>query len=160
MKNKVWRIKKGIKRPKWEEFWFNLTDQIKTRSVCLHYQVGAVLVRENQLLGMGYNGPPKGLEHCFEVGCAKKVGIKVLKHQGLCRGSHAELNAISNAASLGVNISGSDLYVTYRPCAMCTKSIINSKIKRVLYLKDYDGDEVAWSYFGQSEVEVMKVVFN
>lgn len=156
-KNKILSIKKGKERPAWEEFWFNITEEIKKRSVCLHYKVGALLVRDNQLLSMGYNGPPKKIEHCDKVGCAKKVNGKIQKHQGLCRGSHAEINAITSAASLGVNIHRSDLYVTYRPCAMCTKAIINSGINRVLYLKDYDGDVVAWDYFRQSEVSIYKV---
>lgn len=136
-----------------------MTDVVRKRSVCLYYKVGAVIVRDKQLLALGYNGPPRGVEHCNVVGCARILKGRKKKHQGLCRGAHAEINAIANAASLGINISGSDLYITYRPCAMCTKTIINSGIKRVFYLKDYDGDEVVWDYIKQSGLTVRKVEF-
>ncbi|MBD3244619.1 MAG: cytidine deaminase [Candidatus Moranbacteria bacterium] len=159
MKPLVKKIKTGKGRPPWEKTWFEITEVIKKRSVCLYYQVGAVIVRKNQFLSMGYNGPPKGIEHCDEVGCAKTINGRIKKHQGLCRGAHAEINAITNAASLGVNINGADLFVTYRPCAMCTKAILNSSIKRVFYLKDYQGDQIAWEYFSQGKVKIYKIEF-
>lgn len=156
---RVLKIKQDQKRPCWEEVWFNVAEVIKKRSVCLFYQVGAVIAKGSQLLSMGYNGPPRGIDHCDQVGCAKIINGKVKKHQGLCRGAHAEMNAIANAASLGINISDADLFVTYRPCASCAKTIINAKIKKVFYLKDYDGDEVAFDYFKKSGVKITKVVF-
>ncbi|MBU2025527.1 dCMP deaminase family protein [Patescibacteria group bacterium] len=146
-------------RPGWEEIWFKIVGIISRRSVCLYYKVGAVIARDKQFLAMGYNGPPKGVAHCDKVGCAKIVKGVNRKHQGLCRGAHAELNAIANAASLGINISGADMYVTFRPCAICVKTIINSGIKRVFYLKEYKGDEVAWDYVKQSNLVLRKVVF-
>lgn len=158
-KNITIRIKRGGTRPTWEEVWFAVTDVIRRRSVCLYYKVGAVIIRDSQLLALGYNGPPRGIEHCDKVGCAKIVGGKMTKHQGLCRGAHAEINAIANAASLGINIGGSDMYITYRPCAMCAKTILNSGVKRIFYLHDYDGDEVVWDYFKQGKVIIKKIEF-
>lgn len=155
----ILRIKKGATRPNWEEVWFAVTEVIRKRSVCLYYKVGAVIVRDAQLLAMGYNGPPRGIEHCDKVGCAKIVNGRLRKHQGLCRGAHAEINAIANAASLGINISGADMYVTYRPCSMCAKTILNSGIKKVFFLKDYDGDIEAWHYFRQGKVKIKKIEF-
>ena len=154
------KIKRNPKRPGWEEIWFKMTDVIRKRSLCLYYNVGAVIVRDKQVLALGYNGPPRGVAHCDEVGCARltKNG-RLRKGQGLCRGAHAEINAIANAASLGINIGGADLYVTFRPCAICTKTIINSGIKRVFYLKDYDGDEQVWEYVKQSGLTMRKIVF-
>jgi dCMP deaminase len=156
---RVLKIKQGEDRPCWEKVWFNIGEVIQKRSVCLFYQVGAVIAKGSQLLSMGYNGPPQGIEHCNKVGCAKIVKGVEKKHQGLCRGAHAEMNAIANAASLGINISGADLFVTYRPCAACAKTIINAKIKRVFYLRDYDGDQVAFDYFKKSQVKINKIVF-
>jgi dCMP deaminase len=159
MPKKIIKIKKGKSRPTWEEIWFKLTDVIKKRSVCLHYKVGSAIVKDNRLLSMGYNGPPQGISHCDEVGCAKFVDGKIQRHQGLCRGAHAEINAITNAAGIGVSIKAADLYVTYRPCVMCTKAILNSGIKNVYYLKEYDGDQIAWEYFKEGKTKIAKVKF-
>lgn len=153
------KIKRGKNRPSWEEIWFRITDVIKERSVCLYYKVGAVIVKETRLLSLGYNGPPRGISHCDEVGCARIIKGKMKKQSGLCRGAHAEINAIANAASLGIAIDGADLYVTYRPCAICTKTIINSGIKRVFYLKEYTGDQDAIKYFKEGGVFIKRVEF-
>lgn len=159
MEKRIRKIKRGSKRPCWEEVWFDLAQVIGRRAVCLYYKVGAIIVRDNQILSMGYNGPPRGVVHCTDVGCAKIIKGKNKKHQGLCRGAHGEMNAIANAASNGINISGADLYVTYRPCAACTKTILNSGIKRIFYLKDYKGDEVVWDYLRQGKVKMEKIIF-
>ncbi|MBD3238065.1 MAG: cytidine deaminase [Candidatus Moranbacteria bacterium] len=152
-------IKTGRIRPTWEETWFKITQVIKKRSVCLYYQVGAVIVKDKQFLSMGYNGPPIGISHCTDVGCAKIINGELKKHQGLCRGGHAEINAIANAASLGVKIKGSDLFVTYRPCLMCSKAILNAGIKRVFFFKDYDGDQQAWELFQEADIIIKKIKF-
>jgi len=92
--------KKGDNRPSWDETFMETTAIFAKRSRCCHYKVGAVIARDKQLLSIGYNGPVAGEPHCTEVGCAKmKDGVKLPPGSGSCRGAHAEINAISNAAN-------------------------------------------------------------
>lgn len=128
-------------RPDWESYFMMLAAVTATRSTCLRRAVGAVIVRDRQIISTGYNGAPKGTPHCAETGCLRaKLKIPSGERQEMCRGSHAELNAISQAASVGVSTAGADLYCTHAPCAYCTKAIINAGIKRVVYLYDYPDD--------------------
>jgi dCMP deaminase len=111
---------------------------VAQRSVCKHWKVGAVFVKENRILAVGYNGPPRGEPHCFEVGCAKEKDGKVLPSgSGLCRGAHAEINAITNAAKEGIHLKGCKVYCTYTPCYDCAKALINLEITEYVYLKKF-----------------------
>lgn len=115
-----------------------ITRVVATRSTCLRRQVGALLVRDKRILSSGYNGSPRGLEHCLEVGCLREeLGIPSGQRQELCRGLHAEQNAIVHAAYHGINIAGSTLYVTHQPCITCAKMIINAGIEKVIYSGEY-----------------------
>jgi dCMP deaminase len=144
-------------RPSWDESFMEVTEIFAKRSRCCHYKVGAVIARNKQLLSIGYNGPVAGEPHCTEVGCAKmKDGVKLPPGSGFCRGAHAEMNAIANAANLGVGVSGATLYVSYRPCLECTKHIINAGIRRVVYLNDYDGDLAAIDLMNRVGVGLIK----
>jgi len=144
-------------RPNWDEFWMKTALLASERSACVHYKVGAVLARNKQILTLGYNGPVSGDSHCEEIGCAKmRDGVKLPSGSGLCRGSHAELNAIANAANLGIFIGGASFYITYRPCYSCAKQIVNAGIKRVVYLRDYDGEPEAVSLFRKTGVDLIK----
>ena len=88
-------------RPDWESYFMTLAAVAATRSTCLRRQVGAVIVRDGQIISTGYNGSPKGTPHCSETGCLRSVlNIPSGERQEMCRGSHAEMNAISQAASL------------------------------------------------------------
>jgi len=144
-------------RPNWDEFWMMMADLASKRSACVNYKVGAVLVRNKQILTLGYNGPVSGDSHCEEIGCAKmRDGVKLPPGSGMCRGSHGELNAIANAANLGIFISGASLYVTWRPCYSCAKQIVNAGIKRVVYLREYDGEPEAISLFRKTSVDLIR----
>jgi len=134
--------KKEIERISWDETWMNIAIEISKRSVCVWFNVGAVFIRDKRLLTVGYNGPPRGVEHCNVVGCAKldKQGNRLPAGSGLCRGCHAEMNAIVNAASNGISLSESTVYCTHSPCSNCAKHLINLPIKKFIYLEDY-GDE-------------------
>ena len=104
-----------------------------TRSTCLRRQVGAVIVRDKRILSTGYNGAPRGLAHCDETGCLREqLGIPSGQRQEICRGLHAEQNAIIQAALHGVSIEGGMIYVTHQPCITCAKMIINAGIVRVV----------------------------
>ncbi len=130
-------------RPDWDSYFMTIAAVAATRSTCLRRQVGAVIVRDGQIISTGYNGSPKGTPHCAETGCLRaRLHIPSGERQEICRGSHAEMNAIAQAASVGVSTAGASLYCTHSPCAFCTKAIINAGIRRVVYLYSYP-DELA-----------------
>lgn len=128
---------------------------ISQRSTCLFYDVGAIIFRGDQVLSFGYNGPSKGDEHCYEVGCSRIVNGKIKKGAGLCRGSHGELNAIGNAAKNGINIHRASMMITYRPCFSCSKQIVNQGIQKVYYLFEYDRDNQVKDYLERLGVELI-----
>lgn len=114
-----------IIRPSWDEYFLEMANVAKKRSTCLRRQVGAVIVRENRILSTGYNGVPTRIAHCDEVGCLRdKLEIPSGERHELCRGSHAEQNAIVNAANFGISLKGSTIYINTQPCILCTKMII------------------------------------
>jgi len=111
---------------------------VAERSTCLRRRVGAVMVKEKQILSTGYNGSPSGLLHCDEIGCLRQIlNVPSGERTEICRAVHAEQNAIVQAAKHGVAITGADLYTTLQPCVLCTKLLINVGIKRVVYLEAY-----------------------
>ena len=127
--------------PSWDETAMEVVRAYEKRSHCKWFKVVAVFYKGNRLLSVGYNGPPKGEPHCDEVGCAKmKNGKKLLGGSGLCRGAHAEVNAVANAASEGVCLKGTRIYCTYTPCYDCAKMLVNLGIKEIVYAKIYDDE--------------------
>lgn len=128
------------------------------RSTCMRRQVGAVIVKENHVIATGYNGPPIGIPHCDVTGCIREdLKIKSGERHELCRGLHAEQNAIIQAAKHGVVINGSDLYCNTKPCSICTKMILNAGIKRVYYIQDYHDPIAEEIINSQRETEFMQV---
>jgi dCMP deaminase len=125
-------------RPSWHVYFLQLARQAATRSTCLRRQIGAVLVRDKRVLATGYNGAPRGVGHCLEVGCLREqLGIPSGERHELCRAIHAEQNAIIQAALHGVAIDGSMLYCTHQPCILCAKMLINCGVKEIHYLEGY-----------------------
>ena len=121
-------------RPTWDEYFMEITHLVARRSTCLRRQVGAVLVKDKNILATGYNGAPSGIAHCLDVGCLReKLGIPSGERHELCRGLHAEQNAIIQAAKHGTNIDGATLYCTTMPCIICSKMIINAGIRQIVY---------------------------
>ena len=113
-------------RLSWDQYFLNIAKEIAKRSVCLRHQVGAVLVRGKRILTTGYNGAPSGLRHCSEIGCMREQQqIPSGQRHELCRGLHAEQNAIIQAGLHGVSIRGAALYCTNLPCSICAKMLIN-----------------------------------
>jgi dCMP deaminase len=103
--------------------------------------VGAVVVKDKHILATGYNGTPSGITHCSETGCLRqKLNVPSGERHELCRGLHAEQNAIIQAAKHGVNIAGATLYCTNSPCVICSKMIINAGVQRIVYLDGYPDD--------------------
>lgn len=125
-------------RPSWEEYFMDIARLVARRSTCLRRQVGAVLVKDKNILATGYNGTPSGITHCAETGCLREqLKVPSGERHELCRGLHAEQNAIIQAARHGVNIADATLYCTNSPCIICTKMLINAGIRRVVYLDGY-----------------------
>ena len=121
-------------RPSIDRYFLNIAAIVATRSTCLHRKVGAVLVRDNQIIATGYNGAPSGEPHCAEAGCSKpEHGIGMER----CRAVHAEVNAIIQAAIHGVSTDGATLYCTHSPCAICSKILKNARITSVVYDEEY-----------------------
>ncbi len=125
-------------RPSWDEYFMSIAQMVSTRSTCLRRKVGAVLVKDKRIISTGYNGPPSGLKHPEEVGCLReKLKIPSGERHELCRGLHAEQNAIIQAALHGVSTKGSVLYCTHCPCSLCVKMLINAGVEKVIYKEGY-----------------------
>jgi dCMP deaminase len=141
-------------RPSWDEYFLEIARLVKSRSTCLRRQVGAVFVRDKRLLATGYNGAPSGLKHCEEAGCIRdREGVPSGERHELCRGIHAEQNAMLQAAQHGVGLSGSILYCTNQPCVLCAKMLINAGIKRIVTLSDYP-DKLSREMLDEAGVEI------
>ena len=144
-------------RPSWDEYFLEMAHMIARRSTCLRRHVGALLVREKRILATGYNGAPAGLPHCAEVGCLRdKLEIPSGERQELCRGLHAEQNAIIQGALHGVSVQGADLYCTTQPCVSCAKMLINAGVGRIVYEGDY-ADDLSLELLEQAGVELVRM---
>ncbi len=143
-----------IHRPDWDHYFMKIAELVGERSTCLRRKVGCVLVKRKRILATGYNGAPTGLPHCEEVGCIRvELKIPSGERHELCRGLHAEQNAIIQSAYYGVSIKDSILYVTCHPCSVCAKMIINSGIKEVIIKEGYP-DKLATDFFKNANVKV------
>ena len=128
-------------RPDWDEYFMRIAFEVAGRSTCLRRQVGAILVRDKRILTTGYNGAPRGLPHCEEVGCLREAkGVKSGERHELCRGLHAEMNALLQGAIHGVSLENATLYCTTHPCVLCAKMLINCGVKRIVTCEDYSDD--------------------
>jgi dCMP deaminase len=118
-------------------------------------QVGAIMVKDKNILATGYNGTPTGITHCDVTGCLREqLKVPSGERHELCRGLHAEQNAIIQAARHGVNIDNSVLYCTNSPCIICTKMLINAGIRKVIYIEGY-ADELSMEMLEEAQIEVI-----
>jgi dCMP deaminase len=125
-------------RPSWDEYFMEMAEIAEKRSTCLRRRVGAVIVKDNRIMATGYNGVPTGIAHCETRGCLRdQLKVPSGERHELCRGLHAEQNAIIQAAHLGQSIAGGTLYCTTQPCVICSKMIINAGIKRIIIRQGY-----------------------
>lgn len=129
-------------RPDWDEYFMQIAVLTSSRSTCLRRQVGAVIVKDKHIIATGYNGAPRGLDHCTEIGgCLRdKLGIPSGERHELCRALHAEQNAIIQAATMGQSVEGGTIYITHQPCIICAKMIINAGIERIVVKEGYPDD--------------------
>jgi len=144
-----------MERPSWDEYFMDITSLVARRSTCMRRQVGAVMVKEKNILATGYNGTPSGIKHCDVTGCLREqLNVPSGERHELCRGLHAEQNAIIQAARHGVNISDSVLYCTNSPCIICTKMLINAGIRKVVYLQGYS-DSLSLEMLDEARIEAL-----
>ena len=145
-------------RPSWDKYFMDILEVTKTRSTCLRRQVAAIIVRDKQIISTGYNGAPRGVFHCEQVGCLREeMHIPSGERHELCRGIHAEQNAIIQASVHGVSIKDCEIYITCSPCVLCSKMLINAGIRRIVYRGDYP-DKLALDMLAEAGVEITKYV--
>ena len=131
MNGKLSRISK-------DQYFMKIAEVVSQRSTCLKRKVGAVLIKDSHIISTGYNGAPSGFKHCTPESCVRK-NLKPGQNPEFCRGIHAEVNCIIQAAIHGTSIKGeTTLYTTTFPCMSCLKLIINAGIKKVVYKEGYN----------------------
>jgi len=141
-------------RPDWDTYFLDIVEVVSRRSTCLRRAVGAGLVRDRRILATGYNGAPSKLKHCLEIGCLReKLKVPSGERHELCRGLHAEQNAVIQAALHGVSAKGSTLYCTNHPCVICAKMIINAGVARIV-IRDGYHDKLAAQMLREAGVKV------
>ncbi|NTV99536.1 MAG: dCMP deaminase family protein [Chlorobiaceae bacterium] len=131
--------REGAKRLGWHEYFMSVAHLISRRATCTRGHIGAVLVRDNNILSTGYNGAPAGLPHCNEINCRiyRSSHPDGTVEENCVNTIHAEINAIAQAAKHGVSIRDADIYITASPCIHCLKVLINVGIKTIYYDKPY-----------------------
>jgi len=150
-------MNKAPERIPWDHYFMRIAQLVARRSTCIRRKVGAVIVRDKHILTTGYNGAPKGLPHCTEIGCLReKLGIPSGERVEICRGVHAEQNALVQAARFGISLEGGVLYCTTQPCVTCAKLLINAGIERIIYLEGY-ADKLGNRMLAEAGVELEKL---
>jgi dCMP deaminase len=143
------------KRPAWDEYFIKIAYDVATRATCIRRKIGAVIVKDKRILSTGYNGVPAGISHCTKKTCIRtQMNIPSGERHELCRGLHAEQNAIIQAAYHGVSIKDAVIYITNQPCSICTKMLINSGIKKFIFQDPYK-DELATEMIKEAGIEII-----
>jgi len=145
-------------RPTWDEYFMGMAELTATRSTCLRRNVGSVIVQDRHIVATGYNGAPRGIDHCSQRGgCLREeLGIPSGERHELCRALHAEQNAIIQAATSGHSIEGATMYITHAPCVICSKMIINAGIKRIIVASEYP-DPFAAEILGEAGLKIVSL---
>ena len=147
-------MKKPIIRPTVDEYFLKIASVVAERSTCRRHHVGAVAVKDKHILSTGYNGAAAGSKDCLELGCLRdELGIPSGERHEICRGIHAEQNAIIQASLHGVSLEGSTIYCTHTPCILCAKMLVNAKIKRLVSFGSYN-DNTFVELFKEAGIEV------
>ncbi len=145
-------------RPSWDEYFMNIAKVVAQRSNCVKRHVAALIVKDKRVISTGYNGTPRGIKNCYEGGCPRCNSFGASgKDLGECICSHAEENAIVQAAFHGVSIKNSTLYTTFSPCLICTKMIINSGIIEVVYDSEYSMSSLEMNLLKEAGVKVSSI---
>ena len=143
-----------MNRPDNDEYFMEMAFLVSKRSTCLRRRVGAVIVRDKHVISTGYNGSPRGTKHCEELGCIRQqMNIPSGTRHELCRGVHAEQNAITHAAYFCTAAATTAIYTTTFPCSMCAKILINAGITEVVYADGYV-DDLSKKLFAETNIKV------
>lgn len=146
-----------MNRPSWDEYFITIAKLTSERSNCLKRKVGCIVVKENRILSLGYNGTPKGTLNCFEGGCERCKNSETGSNLDLCMCLHAEENALLFVSRS--DLCNSTMYVTLLPCISCTKKIIQCGIRRVVYISDYESitSEISKKYLIENGIVVYQM---
>ena len=151
-------LSKKKSRPGWDDYFLQIAAVVALRSNCIKRKVAAILVKDRRIISTGYNGTPRGVKNCNEGGCPRCLGFGISGQKlDECLCSHAEENAITQAAYHGVTIQGASLYTTFSPCLICTKMIINTGIEEVVYRHGYSLDRISLQLLKEAGVKVRQV---
>ena len=143
-----------MNRPDNDEYFMEMAFLVSKRSTCLRRRVGAVIVRDKHVISTGYNGSPRGTEHCEELGgIRQQMNIPSGTRPELCRGDHVEHNALTQAAYFGTSVANATIYTTTFPCSMCAKILINAGITEVVYADGYV-DDLSKKLFAETNIKV------
>lgn len=141
-------------RMPWPQYFMEITRLVAERSTCSRRKVGAIAVKNKRILATGYNGAPRNMRDCLEIGCLReKLSVPSGQRHELCRGLHAEQNVIIQAAVHGVSLEGADIYCTHQPCLICAKMLINCGVTSVCYEVPYP-DSMSESMFMEAGVRL------
>ena len=130
----------------WDEYFMSIALLASQRSPCKRLHVGSVIVKDNRLISMGYNGYIQGAPHISRVKDEHEQSI-----------IHSEVNALSDCAKRGTSLSGAKIYVTHYPCINCFKSIAACGIKEVIYLEDYNNNTIVEELANESQIIIKKL---
>jgi dCMP deaminase len=151
------KVARKNKRISWDEYFMQIAHLVSQRSTCLRRNVGAVIVKDKRMLATGYNGAPRGLAHCLETGCVRdKLKIPSGERHELCRGLHAEQNAIIQASLYGIRVKDSVIYVTNQPCIICAKMLINAGVTDIVISEGYP-DKMSAQMLKEAGIKVRKL---
>jgi dCMP deaminase len=152
------KLLKEVQRPSWDEYFMDIAKVVASRSNCMKRKVAAIIVRDKRVVSTGYNGTPRGTRNCNEGGCPRCNSLAAsgtALDECLC--SHGEENAIVQASYHGVSLKDGVIYTTFAPCLQCSKMIINSGIREVIYNMDYPLNDSAFRLFQQAGVFIRKL---
>jgi dCMP deaminase len=152
------KLLKEVQRPSWDEYFMDIAKVVASRSNCMKRKVAAIIVRDKRVVSTGYNGTPRGTRNCNEGGCPRCNNLAAsgtALDECLC--SHGEENAIVQASYHGVSLKDGVIYTTFAPCLQCSKMIINSGIREVIYNMDYPLNDAAFRLFQQAGVFIRKL---
>ncbi len=144
-------------RPNWETTFINICDQLKNRSTCHRLKTSSLIIRDQRIISMGYNGTPSGKTHCEDHFQNSKYDLKIHHEWSILNEIHAEMNAILFAAREGMSVKDCDLYTLFSPCIQCSKSIVVAGIKRVYYRYLYQRDQDGIVFLQENNVECIKL---
>ncbi|MFH1875139.1 MAG: deaminase [Pseudomonadota bacterium] len=158
VKQVIQALAANLNRPDWDEYFMEIARVVALRGNCIKRKVAAVIVSDKRVISTGYNGTPRGVKNCNEGGCPRCNNFgKSGDDLGICICSHAEENAIVQAAYHGVSIKGATIYSTFSPCLTCTKMIINSGLQEVVYSKAYSLEDLPLKLLKEAGIKVRQV---